>query len=388
MTAILLPVQTNGALLRQLSAARYSSAELRSAAEAYVLASELFCGMYRGSGKPFVCHLVGTASVIGQIGSRIDVVLAALLHAAFDAGVFPDGRSGLSPGHVKLLATRVGPEAANLVIDYHSFKWTHEVIASIANSSQPDDRLNTLLLLRLANEIDELTDAGHALSPKHAGLITERCVNLVRIAHAIGRVDMAATIEHLLAENQTAKRWARDLRHGMPFDCCYRLHRLIPYLRARQSNNVMLIRDEIRAKPDVFALPDQKWIEVAHFLREAGRQGDVEVAPQEFRYLCDDIRGELLPEDPFKALKPDAIVLLHKGRLAHQPKAALAALLRATPIFANEVFAVFSRTGTGIPVQAQVHIEPVSAVANCSELTRVLPTPRGPKELPGRPVAG
>ena len=283
-------------------------------------------------------------------------------------GVFPDGRSGLSSRHLKLLATRVGPEAANLVIDYHTFKWTHQVIASIASYSQPDPRLNTLLLLRLANEIDELADAGHALSPKHAGLITERCVNVARIARAIGRTDMAATIEHLLAENETAKAWAGGLRHGVPFDCYYRLHRLVPYLRARRSNNVMLIRDEIRSTPEVLALPDRKWIEVASFLREAGRQGDVAVAPHEFRYLCDNIKGELLPEDPFESFKPDAIVVLHKGRLVHQPKAALAVLLRAIPIFANEVFAVFSRTGIAIPAEAQVHIEPVS-----SELSRVLP---------------
>jgi hypothetical protein len=56
---------------------------------------------------------------------------------------------------------------------------------------------------------------------------------------------------------------------------------------------------------------------------------------------------------PFKILKPEAVVVLHKGPLVHQPQVAL--LLSAMPIFAAEVFVLFSKTATSIPTEAQVH---------------------------------
>jgi hypothetical protein len=110
---------------------------------------------------------------------------------------------------------------------------------------------------------------------------------------------------------------------------------------------------------DVLALPDQKWIEVASFLRREGREGDVAVAPEEFYYLCEHITCEFLPRDPMKVLQPEAIAVLHKGRLAQQPKVALAALLSLAPIFANEVFVLFSKTGKSIAADVEVHIGPV-----------------------------
>src|SRR5262245_4246235 len=122
MAAILLARQTNGALYRQMNAAGCSSADLRRVSEAYTLATELFAGAYRGTGKPFVCHLVGTASVIAQVDPRIEPVLAALLHAAFVIGVFPDGTKGYSREHLKLLAARVGQASADIVVDYNNFE--------------------------------------------------------------------------------------------------------------------------------------------------------------------------------------------------------------------------------------------------------------------------
>jgi MoaA/NifB/PqqE/SkfB family radical SAM enzyme len=111
---------------------------------------------------------------------------------------------------------------------------------------------------------------------------------------------------------------------------------------------------------DTLTLPDQKWIDVALFLRREARESDVTAAPKEFRYLCDHVMCEFLPEDFLKNVsQPGAIVILHKGRLDQQPRPALVTLLSTTPIFANEVFVLFSEFGTRIPAEAHPHIDPI-----------------------------
>jgi hypothetical protein len=109
-------------------------------------------------------------------------------------------------------------------------------------------------------------------------------------------------------------------------------------------------------KSDALALPDEKWVEVASFLRREARQNDVAVGPEEFGYLCDRLRCEFLPEGPSKMLTSQSIVILHKGRLAYHSQAALEALRSTTPIFANEVFVLFSRIGKSIPGRARIHL--------------------------------
>ena len=69
------------------------------------------------------------------------------------------------------------------------------------------------------------------------------------------------------------------------------------------------------------------------------------MAPEELRYLCNALVGEILPEHASKVLKPETVVVLHKGRLHWQPRAALVAIVSTIPIFANAVFVVFSKTG-------------------------------------------
>jgi len=55
--------QTNLQLYRHLAELGYAAADIASAGRAYELALELFPGTYRGSGKPFLAHLVGTAGI-------------------------------------------------------------------------------------------------------------------------------------------------------------------------------------------------------------------------------------------------------------------------------------------------------------------------------------
>src|SRR5215469_10044102 len=72
--------QTNIQLYNQLAELGYTAEDARRVHRAYGLAMQLFTGSYRGSGRPFLSHLVGTASVLASVRAPIEVVTAGLLH--------------------------------------------------------------------------------------------------------------------------------------------------------------------------------------------------------------------------------------------------------------------------------------------------------------------
>ncbi|OOZ42432.1 hypothetical protein [Solemya elarraichensis gill symbiont] len=67
MTKMTPIAQTNLQLYRQLIACQWSEKELNAARVAYEIAMKLFPCRFRGSGKHFVSHLVGTASVLAAV---------------------------------------------------------------------------------------------------------------------------------------------------------------------------------------------------------------------------------------------------------------------------------------------------------------------------------
>src|SRR5258706_2494515 len=74
--------QTNLQLYRHLAEVGYAAADIASAGRAYELALELFPGTYRGSGKPFLAHLVGTAGIVAGPRTRAALIATGVLHPA------------------------------------------------------------------------------------------------------------------------------------------------------------------------------------------------------------------------------------------------------------------------------------------------------------------
>src|SRR5262249_60214679 len=78
--------QTNIQLYNQLAELGYTADDVRRVHRAYGLAMQLFTGSYRGSGRPFLSHLVGTASVLASVPAPIEVVTAGPLSFADSSG--------------------------------------------------------------------------------------------------------------------------------------------------------------------------------------------------------------------------------------------------------------------------------------------------------------
>jgi len=151
------PAQTNLELYAQAIALGYSRVQCRVLSDAYVFALRQVFPLARGSGKPFIAHLVGTASLVMESGCPDDWVIGALLHALYQHRV--PFESSLAPGERRVvLADRFGTQVDEIVHRYTSFESEDLVPFMGAGASGDTD----VLTLRLADELEDV--CGYALA--------------------------------------------------------------------------------------------------------------------------------------------------------------------------------------------------------------------------------
>lgn len=166
-TAIPSIAQTYPQLAVQLTRAGRSPEDLALVRRSYVTACALFAPRTRGSGKPFLDHLVGTASCVLLDGAPAVEIAAALLHAAYDQGEFGDGPAGATARHRARLRAEVGDDVERLVLAYETAGWdTTTVARSLAVIGELSSEARAVLRIRVANEVDDALDAGLVLSGK------------------------------------------------------------------------------------------------------------------------------------------------------------------------------------------------------------------------------
>lgn len=151
--------QTNVQLLNQLTQAGYRKGELVLVRDAYRLGMELFGGLFRASGKPFLAHAVGTASLLVSLDQSAEVVAAGLLHAAYFYGDFGNGSRGLSATKRRKVRSAVGKKVEELIFLYTQLPWGRQVISLMEDGVESLSRkFKQVLLLRLANELEDCCD--------------------------------------------------------------------------------------------------------------------------------------------------------------------------------------------------------------------------------------
>lgn len=147
--------QTNLQLYRQLQDAGYGSDSVENINEAYFLAADCTSMLFRGSGKPFVCHLVGTASALVYENCRAEIVTAALLHAVYQDRVpFPHATS--LEDRRRVLEERFGADTEALVYGYQEFELEQLDRYDKAELAERSD----VVFMRLADELEDLYDFG------------------------------------------------------------------------------------------------------------------------------------------------------------------------------------------------------------------------------------
>jgi len=160
--------QTNLQLYRQMEQLGYSAENRERVVRAYRFLVPSFSGLYRGSEKPFIAHLVGTASILVAYRAPIELVLAGLLHAVFMAGDF-GFQSGTRQTARKRRRIRelAGAEVEAIIVAYDAMPWDADAINTYRTEfEQQPAPARAAVLLQLANCLEDLTDSGVAYSGK------------------------------------------------------------------------------------------------------------------------------------------------------------------------------------------------------------------------------
>lgn len=197
----------------QLHDAGHTVEDILRVQRAYRLACGMFNGRYRKSGRAFICHAVGAASSVAHFDKDLDLVIAAMFHAAYDSGQYPDGRSSRrSEAHRKWLEQNVGPAVESLVARVDAMKFDTGDPERLVEKGMPAGD-EDILFLRLAHEIDDMADGGMAFAPKYGRSMESRIKACAILARHMGREGLAATIETYgrLYETQT---WAAALQEA------------------------------------------------------------------------------------------------------------------------------------------------------------------------------
>jgi (p)ppGpp synthase/HD superfamily hydrolase len=176
----------------------YSEADLATVARSYELSMTLFPGTYRGSGKPFLAHLAGTAGIVATLRARAALVATGLLHAAYTHGEFGNGWRGVSDAKRARVRAAVGPEIEDLVARYTALRWAPASIPAIRARLDAMTALERdVLLIRLANELEDHLDLGILYlgdAPRRLRFMREDLPAAVEMARRLGHPGLAESL--------------------------------------------------------------------------------------------------------------------------------------------------------------------------------------------------
>jgi hypothetical protein len=194
--------QTHLQLFQQLAAVGVRRQDVIRVRDTHALAMTLFVGSFRGSGKPLLAHLIGTASVLTAIGARTDVIAAGLLHAAYALGDFGEGRFGMTERKRGIVRAAVGPDIECLVAHYTQFAWTPQRIATLRETMCRDlsEADRDALTIRLCNELEDYHDYGALCCRNGAARrehLSDTRSDTIAAAEALGQHALATEIDRV-----------------------------------------------------------------------------------------------------------------------------------------------------------------------------------------------
>ncbi|MEH6552192.1 MAG: glycosyltransferase [Pseudomonadales bacterium] len=155
--------QTNIELYNQCIAMHYSERDLQLIKAACEMATKEFNGLYRGSGKPFISHCVGTASILAHFRSSAQMIAAGLLHSFYEFSSISEKDNTAR----QYLANLMGAKTEHMIFAYNTLKPTLKPEPRLLSS--PNLMALTAAknsLLQMANYLDELLDNSLAYSGK------------------------------------------------------------------------------------------------------------------------------------------------------------------------------------------------------------------------------
>lgn len=208
---LLRPAQTCLDLYLQLHERGYDEPQLLRIRDAYALAQSLFSDRFRASGKPFVAHLVGTASILAMVGAAPDIVIAGLLHAAYESGDFVDGTGSATEAHRKVLREHVGADVERIVVAYQQLRWKPEIVEPLLRDwSAVPGAARDVLLIKIANELEDHVSLGMRFCNESRAAIFVPRETCLTLAGLLGQPLLRQALETSYRQTDAA-HWAEAL---------------------------------------------------------------------------------------------------------------------------------------------------------------------------------
>lgn len=192
--------QTNLQLFNQLRRCHdYSADDLALIRGAHDLAMRLFTGCFRPSGKPFLCHAVGTASLLGSLHLPSTVVAAGLLHAAYTHGEFGTEWRGISVAKRQQLQRVVGNRVEEIVARYTTLQWNRQTIRPVLEALDTLSEIERhVVLIHVANELEDYWDLGVLYcgdAEDRRGDVSSHLHLMVPMAEKLGYPELATALD-------------------------------------------------------------------------------------------------------------------------------------------------------------------------------------------------
>src|SRR5262245_51901158 len=220
--------QTVGQLFVQLHDAGASAAELARVRDAYLLAMQLYSGLFSGSGKTTLAHEIGTGSLAHRFGGPIDLVVAGMIHGAYIVGDWGQYRLRTTGKKRDQLRAVIGEQAEVCVYEYTQMRWDSETIPRMAsNVGALTARERDVVFLRLVEELDRLLDYGAIICFRHAepmkAWLRGQRDHLCRLAEQLGHRALGAELAREIDRTLAAELAAEIMGLTFPGDATFRV---------------------------------------------------------------------------------------------------------------------------------------------------------------------
>ena len=176
----------------------YAIEDVEIFANAYLVAVEHTNGVYRPCGRPFVNHLVGTASVLLFYGCPMRLILAGLLHGLFGPGATVSSANADRAFEQVSNLGSAGGQAAELIQLYSErARLLDEVARGGKELAELPVQIAGLYLLEAANEIDMHLSFEVAVSARSDLMTEKRLCECHELLESIGLTGLAATLQRV-----------------------------------------------------------------------------------------------------------------------------------------------------------------------------------------------
>ena len=199
--------QTNIQLFNQLRRDGYSKADLDLVRDAYELAMALFTGRFQPSGKPFIAHVVGTASILASLRLPAPLVAVGLLHNVYLAGDFGDGRHSITTTRREKIRRVLGREAEEYVARFPSLNWKSPTVQRARNNPEKLDSADrNVLLILMADHLEHLLNLDLLYyQDRVRRSYLRNCTLAVETAQSLGLTALAAEVKQGIQETESAE---------------------------------------------------------------------------------------------------------------------------------------------------------------------------------------